>query len=56
MYGAKLPLQADLTGDHADRNAASRGRGTRNVVAGLSERHCLGRASGAGACAVSLRD
>jgi hypothetical protein len=56
MYGAKLPLQADLAGDHSDRNAASHGRRTRNVAAGLIARHCLRRASGTGAFAISLRE
>jgi hypothetical protein len=56
MYGAKLPLQADLTGNHSDGNAASHGRRTRNDAAGLIARHCLGRASGTGASAISLRE
>jgi hypothetical protein len=56
MHGAKLPLQADLTGNHSDRNAARHGRTTRNFAAGVSARHCLGRASVPAACAVSLRE
>jgi hypothetical protein len=52
MHGAKLPLQADLTGNHSDRNAARHGRTTRNFAAGVSARHCLGRASVPAACAV----
>jgi hypothetical protein len=56
MYGAKLGRQADLTGDHSDRKAASHERRTRNVVIGLIARHCLGRASGTGARAISLRE
>ena len=55
MYGGKLPLQANLTGDHSDRNTASHGRRTRSVAAGLIARHRLGRASGTGASAISLR-
>jgi len=56
MYGTKLGRQADLAGDHSDLKAARYGRRTRNVAAGLSVRNCLGRASGMGACAVSLRE
>ena len=56
MYGAKLPRQTDLAGNHSDQNAASHGRRARNFAAGPSARRCLGRASGTGACAVSLRE
>ena len=51
-----MPRQADLAGDHSDRNAANRGRKARNFLLGLSARHCLRRVSGTGACSVSLRE
>jgi len=56
MYGTKSTRQADLAGDHSDRNAANHGRKTRNFLLGLSARHCLRRASGTGASAISLRE
>lgn len=54
MYGVRLLRQVDLAGAHDDRNAAGTSWRTRNFVAGLSARRCLERASGLGACAVSL--
>jgi hypothetical protein len=59
MYGVSLLRQADLAGAQRDRSPASALWRTRSFVAGPGVRHCLTRASGTGACAVSwgpLRD
>jgi hypothetical protein len=55
MYGVSLLRQADLAGAQRDRNTVSALWQTRSFVAGPGVRHCLKRASGTGACAVSWR-
>jgi hypothetical protein len=58
MYGVSLLRQADLAGGARSKHC-ERVVQTRSFVAGPGVRHCLKRASGTGACAVSwgqLRD
>jgi hypothetical protein len=56
VYGVRLQRQMDLAGTHSDRNTERPLWPTRSFVAELSVRRRLERASGMGACTVSLRE
>ena len=54
MNGVRLLRRTDLAEARDDQNITSRSWRTRSLVAGLSVWRCLERASGTGACVVSL--
>ena len=55
MHGARLLRQVDSGGARGEENIGNLSWRARSFLAGQSLRRCLERASGQGACAVSLR-
>jgi len=56
MHGVRWLRQVDLAGTRGEENTANPLWRARSFLAGQSVRRCLERASGQGACAVSLRE